>query len=158
MARFGIGQAVRRVEDERFLKGAGNYVGDIALPGELCGVVAYSSQARARIRRVDASKARAAPGVVLVLTGADAVADKIGALAPAAMPEEPETGGEGEEQGEGEELEAIVQRPSEAEMEKTLAKIDRSATTYRNRVAELLGEQAKIGLEWKRAQQARETR
>ena len=88
MARFGIGQAVRRVEDERFLKGAGNYVGDIALPGELCGVAAYSSQARARIRRVDASKARAAPGVVLVLTGADAVADKIGALAPAAMPED----------------------------------------------------------------------
>jgi len=64
------------------------------------------------------------------------------ATAPAAVPEEPETGGEGEEQGEGEEPEAVVQGPSEAEMEKTLAKIDRSATTYRNRVAELLGEQA----------------
>jgi aerobic carbon-monoxide dehydrogenase large subunit len=88
MARFGIGQAVRRVEDERFLKGAGNYVGDIALPGELCGVAVYSNQARARIKRVDASAARAAPGVALVLTGADALADKIGALAPAFMPED----------------------------------------------------------------------
>ena len=62
MARFGIGQAVRRVEDERFLKGAGNYVGDIALPGELCGVAVYSTEAHARIKRVDASKAQAAPG------------------------------------------------------------------------------------------------
>jgi len=88
MARFGIGQAVRRVEDERFLKGAGNYVGDITLPGELSGVVVYSTQAHARIKRIDASKAQAAPGVVLVLTGADAIADKIGALAPAAMPED----------------------------------------------------------------------
>jgi carbon-monoxide dehydrogenase large subunit len=88
MARFGIGQAVRRVEDERFLKGAGSYVGDIALPGELFGVVVYSTQARARIKRVDASKAEAAPGVALVLTGADAISDNIGALAPAAMPED----------------------------------------------------------------------
>jgi carbon-monoxide dehydrogenase large subunit len=88
MARFGIGQAVRRVEDERFLRGAGSYVGDIALPGELCGVVVYSTQAHARIRRVDASKARGAPGVALVLTGADAVADRIGALGPGFMPED----------------------------------------------------------------------
>jgi carbon-monoxide dehydrogenase large subunit len=88
MARFGIGQAVRRVEDERFLKGGGSYVGDIVLPGELCGVVVYSTQARARIRQIDAGKARGAPGVVLVLTGADALADKIGALAPAVMPED----------------------------------------------------------------------
>ena len=88
MARFGIGQAVRRVEDERFLKGAGTYVGDIALPGELCGVAVYSTQARARIARVDASAARAAPGVALVLTGADAIADNIGALGPAFMPED----------------------------------------------------------------------
>jgi len=88
MARFGIGQAVRRVEDERFLRGAGNYVGDITLPDEAYGVAVYSSQAHARIRRVDASAARAAPGVVLVLTGADALADKIGSLPPAAMPED----------------------------------------------------------------------
>jgi carbon-monoxide dehydrogenase large subunit len=88
MARFGIGQAVRRVEDERFLKGAGSYVGDIALPGELYGVAVYSNHAHAKIKRVDAGKAQAAPGVYLVLTGADALADKIGALPPGAMPED----------------------------------------------------------------------
>lgn len=88
MARFGIGQAVRRVEDVRFLKGAGNYVADIAMPGELHGVAVYSPQAHARIKRVDVSKAQAAPGVALVLTGADAAADRIGGLPPGAMPED----------------------------------------------------------------------
>ena len=88
MARFGIGQAVRRVEDERFLRGAGTYVGDIAAPGEAYGVAVYSTQAHARIRRVDAGAAQAAPGVILVLTGADALADRIGALPPAVMPED----------------------------------------------------------------------
>jgi carbon-monoxide dehydrogenase large subunit len=88
MARFGIGQAIRRVEDERFLKGTGTYVGDIALPGMAHGVVVYSNQAHARIKRIDAGAAAAAPGVLLVLTGADAVADKIGGLGPAAMPED----------------------------------------------------------------------
>src|SRR5688572_184868 len=88
MARFGIGQAVRRVEDERFLKGAGNYVGDMTLPGQLYGVVVYSTQAHAKIKSVDTGKAQAAPGVAMVLTGADAVADNIGGLMPAAMPED----------------------------------------------------------------------
>jgi carbon-monoxide dehydrogenase large subunit len=88
MARFGIGQAVRRVEDVRFLKGAGHYVGDITLPGQLYGVVVYSTAAHANIRRIDTAKAKAAPGVVLVLTGADALADQIGALGPSVMPED----------------------------------------------------------------------
>ena len=75
MAKFGIGQAVRRVEDQRFITGAGRYVDDIVLPGMCHGVVLLSPHAHARIRRVDTAKARAAPGVMLVLTGADAVAD-----------------------------------------------------------------------------------
>jgi carbon-monoxide dehydrogenase large subunit len=88
MARFGIGQAVRRVEDERFLKGAGSFVDDIAMPGVAHGVAVYASQAHARLTRVDASAARAAPGVLLVLTGADAAADGIGPLPPLFMPED----------------------------------------------------------------------
>ena len=88
MAKFGIGQAVRRVEDVRFLKGAGCFVDDMTLPGELHGVVVYSTHAHARIRRVDTSAAQAAPGVVLVLSGADAVADQIGSLPPLFMPED----------------------------------------------------------------------
>jgi carbon-monoxide dehydrogenase large subunit len=86
--KFGIGQAVRRVEDERFLAGAGCFVDDIVLPGMLHGVVVYSAHAHARITRIDTSAARAAPGVVLVLTGEDAVADNIGRLPPLFMPED----------------------------------------------------------------------
>ena len=72
MAKFGIGQAVRRVEDQRFLLGQGRYVDDISLPGQCHGVTVLSPHAHARITRVDVAKAKAAPGVLCVLTGADA--------------------------------------------------------------------------------------
>src|ERR1041384_6577681 len=88
MAKFGIGQAVRRVEDARFLTGAGRYVDDIVLPGTAHGAVLHSPHAHARIKSIDTSKAKAAPGVLLVLTGADAAADKLGAYTSAMMPED----------------------------------------------------------------------
>jgi carbon-monoxide dehydrogenase large subunit len=88
MAKFGIGQAVRRVEDARFLTGAGRYVDDIVLPGMCHGVVLLSPHAHARIKKIDTSKAKSAPGVLLVLTGADAAADKLGAYTSAMMPED----------------------------------------------------------------------
>ena len=88
MAKFGIGQAVRRVEDQRFLTGQGRYVDDIVLPGMCHGVSVLSPHAHARIKKVDTSKAKAAPGVLLVLTGADAAADKLGAFTAAMMPED----------------------------------------------------------------------
>ena len=88
MAKFGIGQAVRRVEDQRFLTGQGRYVDDITLPGMVHGVCLHSPHAHARIKSIDVSKARAAPGVVLVLTGADVAADHIGAFTAGLMPED----------------------------------------------------------------------
>jgi aerobic carbon-monoxide dehydrogenase large subunit len=88
MAKFGIGQAVRRVEDVRFITGAGRYVDDISLPGMCHGVVLLSPHAHARIKSVDVSKAKAAPGVLLVLTGADVAAEKLGAFTAAMMPED----------------------------------------------------------------------
>lgn len=88
MAKFGIGQAVRRVEDARFLTGAGRYVDDITLPGMCHGVVLLSPHAHARIRKVDASKAKAAPGVLLVLTGADLASEKLGSFTAVMMPED----------------------------------------------------------------------
>ena len=88
MAKFGVGQPVRRVEDQRFLTGQGRYVDDIVLPGMCHGVVLLSPHAHARIRKIDTSKAKAAPGVLLVLTGADAAADKLGAYTSAMMPED----------------------------------------------------------------------
>jgi aerobic carbon-monoxide dehydrogenase large subunit len=88
MAKFGVGQAVRRVEDQRFLQGLGRYVDDITLPGLCHGVTVLSPHAHARIKRIDVSKAKAAPGVLLVLTGADVAADKLGAFTAQLMPED----------------------------------------------------------------------
>jgi len=71
MGEFAIGQSVSRFEDPRLLKGGGRYVGDIVLPGMAFGYVLRSPHAHARIRSIDASRAKAAPGVFAVLTGAD---------------------------------------------------------------------------------------
>ncbi|GIL02023.1 MAG: carbon monoxide dehydrogenase [Alphaproteobacteria bacterium] len=88
MAKFGIGQSVRRVEDQRFITGQGRYVDDITLPNLCHGVTVLSPHAHARIRRIDTARAKAAPGVLLVLTGADAAAEKLGALTAHVMPED----------------------------------------------------------------------
>jgi aerobic carbon-monoxide dehydrogenase large subunit len=85
--KFGIGQAVRRVEDQRFTTGAGQFVADFGLPRQCHGVAVLSPHAHAVIRRVDATRAKAAPGVLCVLTGADAVTDKVGGIPPFFMPE-----------------------------------------------------------------------
>ena len=71
MGEFAIGQSVSRFEDPRLLKGGGRYVGDIVLPGMVFGYVLRSPHAHARIRSIDTSRAKAAPGVLAVLTGAD---------------------------------------------------------------------------------------
>src|SRR5437016_3374815 len=48
MAKFGIGQAVRRVEDQRFLLGQGRYVDDISLPGQCYGVTVVNLEDAAK--------------------------------------------------------------------------------------------------------------
>ncbi|HTV35903.1 MAG TPA: molybdopterin cofactor-binding domain-containing protein, partial [Xanthobacteraceae bacterium] len=85
--KFGIGQPVPRVEDPRFITGRGRYVDDFDLPRQCHGVLVMSPHAHARIKGIDATKAKAAPGVLAVLTGADVIADKLGGLAPP-MPED----------------------------------------------------------------------
>lgn len=76
--QFGIGQPVRRKEDVRFLTGAGRYTDDVNLPGQVHMAILRSPHAHARIVSMDLSAARAAPGVLLVLTGSDAEADGLG--------------------------------------------------------------------------------
>jgi len=71
VAKFGIGQSVRRGEDDRFLTGQGQYIGDLVLPGQAHAHVLRSPHAHARIERIETSAAAALPGVVAVLTGAD---------------------------------------------------------------------------------------
>jgi carbon-monoxide dehydrogenase large subunit len=64
-----VGARVPRVEDARFLGGRGRYVADLAPLGLLHVAFARSPQAHARIRRIDAARARALPGVVACVTG-----------------------------------------------------------------------------------------
>ena len=66
-----IGQSVKRKEDVRFLTGAGQYTDDITLPRQTYAVFVRSPHAHAKVRKVDTSRAKAAPGVVGVFTGAD---------------------------------------------------------------------------------------
>ena len=80
MTKFGVGQPVRRLEDARFLTGTGRYTDDITLPGQAWGHVLRSPLAHARIRSVDAAPARAAPGVLSVITGAEMKAAGVGAI------------------------------------------------------------------------------
>jgi carbon-monoxide dehydrogenase large subunit len=71
MGEFAIGQGVPRFEDPRLLRGGGRYVDDLKLPGMAHGVVLRSQHAHAKILSLDVSAAKAAPGVLAVLTAAD---------------------------------------------------------------------------------------
>lgn len=66
-----IGASVRRKEDPRFITGKGRYTDDVKLPGQLYAAFVRSPHASATINAIDASGARAMPGVHAVLTGED---------------------------------------------------------------------------------------
>ncbi|HWP26660.1 MAG TPA: xanthine dehydrogenase family protein molybdopterin-binding subunit [Xanthobacteraceae bacterium] len=68
--KFGIGQSVRRMEDDPLLRGVGRYVADHLPPGCLHAVVVRAPHAHARFR-LDSAASRIMPGVRLVLTGKD---------------------------------------------------------------------------------------
>ena len=71
MGEFALGQPVPRFEDPRLIRGGGRYVDDLALPRMAYSYVLRSPHAHARIRAIATTAAKAAPGVLLVLTGAD---------------------------------------------------------------------------------------
>jgi len=80
MQDFGSSKPVRRTEDPRLLRGAGRFIDDVNLPRQAHGTMLRSPHAHARIRAIDTRAARAAPGVLLVLTGADYVAAGFGPM------------------------------------------------------------------------------
>ena len=86
----GIGAPVRRIEDERFLTGQGDFVDDMALPNMAFAYVVRSPHAHARIIGIDKTAALAAPGVLAVLTGEDVIKEKIGRLPCGFFPTLPE--------------------------------------------------------------------
>ncbi|MDP3319290.1 MAG: xanthine dehydrogenase family protein molybdopterin-binding subunit, partial [Bosea sp. (in: a-proteobacteria)] len=69
--KFGFGQPVRRVEDQRLTTGAGRYTDDTAVEGALHGFVLRSQYAHARFTIRDKETARRMKGVKLILTGED---------------------------------------------------------------------------------------
>ncbi len=71
----GIGTTVRRKEDLRLVTGRGCYSDDFDFPDQAYGAAVRSPHAHALIRGIDVAAARAMPGVLAVLTGADALAD-----------------------------------------------------------------------------------
>ena len=73
----GMGHAIKRKEDLRFIQGRGNYVDDITLPRMVYGQLVRSPYAHARIKSIDTAKAKAVPGVLAVVTGEDLAKAKL---------------------------------------------------------------------------------
>jgi carbon-monoxide dehydrogenase large subunit len=76
--KFALGQSIQRLEDDALLRGAGRYTDDFRLARAAHACFVRSPHAHAKIRGVSADAARKAPGVLAVLTGADAAADGLG--------------------------------------------------------------------------------
>ena len=80
MSGTGIGAAVRRKEDRRFITGTGHYTDDIIRPGQVFAYFMRSPHAHAKIKTIDAGAAAKMPGVAGVFTGAQYAEDKLGNL------------------------------------------------------------------------------
>src|ERR1700761_1176388 len=74
LQKFGVGQPVRRKEDDTLVRGKGKYTDDFQLPQQVYAWIVRSSHAHGTIRGIDTSAAKAMPGVLGVWTGADLVA------------------------------------------------------------------------------------
>jgi carbon-monoxide dehydrogenase large subunit len=76
LQKFGVGQPVRRKEDDTLVRGKGKYTDDFNLPGQAYAWIVRSSHAHGIIRGIDTKAARAMPGVLGVWTGADLASAK----------------------------------------------------------------------------------
>ncbi|MGH7905774.1 MAG: xanthine dehydrogenase family protein molybdopterin-binding subunit, partial [Candidatus Binataceae bacterium] len=107
-----VGQRIKRVEDRRFITGRGSYVDDYRPQGLLYAAFLRSQDAHAKIVTIDASAARAMPGVIAVITGAE-MAPMAGAMrARSTMPSYKMTGlpaiAQGKVRHVGEAIAAVV--------------------------------------------------
>ena len=71
LQKYGVGQPVRRKEDDRLVRGKGKYTDDFSLPNQAYAWMVRSSHAHGVVKRIETSGARAMPGVLGVWTGAD---------------------------------------------------------------------------------------
>jgi aerobic carbon-monoxide dehydrogenase large subunit len=88
-ASDGIGKPLRRKEDRRLVTGRGRYTDDVARPGQAHAGMVRSPHAHAVIRGIDPGDALKTPGVLAVLTGADAAGDGVGLITHPAVPTNP---------------------------------------------------------------------
>ena len=78
--RFGAGQPVKRLEDQRLLTGKGQFIDDKPEDGSLWLYVLRSPHAHAKLVSTDTSAAVEMPGVTAVYTGADLIRDNVGTI------------------------------------------------------------------------------
>jgi carbon-monoxide dehydrogenase large subunit len=78
LQKHGVGQPVRRKEDDTLVRGKGKYTDDFNLPGQAYAWIVRSSHAHGIIRGIDTSAAKAMPGVLGVWTGTDLAAADYG--------------------------------------------------------------------------------
>ncbi|MGJ4993942.1 xanthine dehydrogenase family protein molybdopterin-binding subunit [Bradyrhizobium sp. HKCCYLS3077] len=88
--RFGAGQPVKRLEDQRLLTGKGQFIDDKPEDGALWLYVLRSPHAHARILSIDTAAAREIAGVEAIYTGTDLVADDIGSIPTLAIFKRPD--------------------------------------------------------------------
>src|ERR1700721_1465186 len=80
LQKYGVGQPVRRKEDDTLVRGKGKYTDDFQLPGQVYAWIVRSSHAHGVLRGIDTSAAKAMPGVLGVWTGTDLVAAGLGSF------------------------------------------------------------------------------
>jgi carbon-monoxide dehydrogenase large subunit len=85
----GIGRPVLRKEDARLVTGGGCYTDDVSLPGQVYACLVRSPHAHAAIGGIDTADALKMPGVLAVLTGADAARDGLNAIPHRPVPTNP---------------------------------------------------------------------
>jgi aerobic carbon-monoxide dehydrogenase large subunit len=85
----GFGKPVRRKEDARLVAGEGRFSDDVSLPGQAAAHFVRSPHAHARIRRIEVAGALGLPGVIAVLTGKDAAADRLAPIPHRPVPVNP---------------------------------------------------------------------
>ena len=71
LQKYGVGQPVRRKEDDTLVRGKGKYTDDFSLPGQAYAWIVRSCHAHGIIKGIDTAAAKALPGVLGVWTGAD---------------------------------------------------------------------------------------
>jgi carbon-monoxide dehydrogenase large subunit len=71
MGKFGMGQSIRRIEDQRFVTGTGKYTDDVNLPDQTWLAVLRSPHAHADVKSIDVSAAKSAAGVLGVFMNED---------------------------------------------------------------------------------------